>query len=176
MFFKLFSVSTFLRFLTLPLITNAFQACDVQQAQVICTGDQINDASLLDLHMKIVDRLHGLYFQMLIITDTHMTNIPKNTFGTVLFENIIIENNPYLETIDADAFTEQTSKVLYIINNPLLKNNSIYKLTHRLHVSEAVDFDFNGLEVNYWKQNLIKSNHFSPTGSSILCLQRTLTS
>lgn len=119
--------------------------CLIQTERITCNGPTITDGSLLLLKDELHLRYNHMYFLELFISDSAVTRINSGTFADVQFENVYIQDNQHLTYIAPDAFTKQNTKSLLIINNPLLKNNSIYQLTNQLQVTEYVDFDFNAL-------------------------------
>lgn len=83
----------------------------------------------------------------MIISETSITKIPAGTFADITFENLLIEGNQELKSIDEAAFASQSIKTLYVISNSALSDNGLYRLTNRLQVTESIDFDFNLLKV-----------------------------
>ena len=152
----LLSSSTFIITITIALFTgNSNQAllnrsgsCQILTDRIICSGSTITDASLMGLKDELHLKYNHMYFSSLHITDTEVTHITSGTFVDVQFEHIYIQDNKHLTYIAEDAFSKQNAQTLYIMNNPQLKNNSAYRLTDTLHLSEIAYFDYNGFVVS----------------------------
>lgn len=126
----------------------ASQACEITPSSIICNGYHIKDASLLQLKQILRERYRMAYFLQVLISETQLTAIPEQTFTDITFENILIDGNSMLKKIDLNAFQEQSCRTMAVINNQALQDDSLFALSSKLHVSESLDFDFNGLKVN----------------------------
>ena len=78
--------------------------CEDHQIEIVCEGANIQDWNS-----------HGLpnNIEILRINSTHLTRFPANAFQNLTITKLIIENNPFLQEIDENAF-EQVFGLEYI--------------------------------------------------------------
>lgn len=121
--------------------------CDITRSSIICSGSKIGNSNLMELNQILRERYPKSYFLQVFISNTAITEIPKDTFSDITFENLLIDDNPRLASVDANAFAEQSCKTMFVINNPQLSDNALFQLSDKLNVYELIDFGFNGFKV-----------------------------
>ena len=102
-FSLLLGISTFTSSHGLALIPKT-QLCEDHQIEIVCQGANIQDWTSHGLPNEI---------QTLRINSTHLTKLPANAFQNFTITKLIIENNPFLQEIDENAF-EQVFGLEYV--------------------------------------------------------------
>jgi hypothetical protein len=114
---------------------------------IFCTGLKISD-SVLD---KFQSQKEVLNFRILYIQKTSLVNIKENTFENFTFEQIFIEDNKNLKSINSLTFGQLEVKYLVIRNNTQL-NEEVFGLVEALSPNYTIELTGNGLKeiTNDW--------------------------
>jgi hypothetical protein len=98
-------------------------------------GQAIDDQAIKDTGKKMANA----EFRLLEITNSAVTTIHNNTFGQSVIENIHINNNSHLISIEALAFKKSPVVQNLVINfNPKLSDPKVFSLAKHLEPSETV--------------------------------------
>ena len=128
---------------------------------ITCNGIAFNELiKMFELFQKYFNN-SDKHFDEFYLNNTLITHLPSNVFKDSTFEEISIENNEKLKTIDKNAFNSSNSyiKRVFIKNNPVLSeglDNSLFKALSELKNME---------EIWFWNNNIteIPENAFNGT-------------
>ncbi len=118
--------------------------CDEKLGSISCIGSAIADHELGLIGSNIKSGSDSR-FSSLTIQNTAITQLDNNTYIDANFDEIIIENNTQLISINNQSFKKGFVKNLYIRNNPKL-NDSIFSLLKYLKISDEIRFDGNDMK------------------------------
>jgi len=136
----------------------------------MCSGLQVTDEAIKRVGARITEKAYMGNFRTLTISSTSITKLEKNTFANLFFENIIIEINNQLISIDGEAFSKHPVKRLFIKYNPKLEDTKIFDLVNHLQVYDTIELDGNAFkeipsnafksdDTQYSPQNIYLSNN-----------------
>ena len=130
--------------------------------RLICSGNHTLD--LVKVFQTLSHSLKGSekHINIFHLNSTSVKELRENTFKDITFDEVSIESNKELKTIDENAFkgTESVIKYLDISNNPALHspNNSIFNLINKLPNLSILELQFNNIS-EIPSNAFIKLNH-----------------
>ena len=130
--------------------------CEDHQIEIVCEGANIQDWNSHGLPKNI---------EILRINSTHLTRFPANAFQNLTITKLIVENNPFLQEIDENAF-EQVFGLEYIEirKNTALDIPTLFAPFRNLQALQSLI-----LEKNFIRAEAVSCDDFIKYGSTEKC-------